>query len=424
LLRDKLGFLTSVADPGGPPTRLRIGADTYLLSSPEDVGHVLVRNSRNYEKTPRLTSSRGRRLSGKGVLTSSGDEHARLRRLMQPLFHRRAIARFSDLIVANTDEMLDGWPEGGTVDVAGEMMSLVRRNVLQAVFGTAQSDLRILEQALATRRRYIAHVFGSLVPLPEYLPTPINLRYRLAMRTIDRTIYQQIAVRRRNGSPPEDLLAMLMEAQDQEGRTMSDAELRDEALTLSLTGYETLGEALAWTLYLLAVNPEEQSALVEEMDRVIGAGPPQPADLPQLHRARMVFAESLRLYPPTWIFIRMARGEDHLPSGAAIPPGAKLYLCPYVMHRNPLFFPDPERFDPDRFSHEARRGRPRFAYFPFGAGPRTCIGESLARMEAVLCVVTVLRRFRLELVPGQAVVPQAGITLGPRDGIRMRASRR
>ena len=419
-LPDKLGFLSRCAADYGPIVKLNMGCRTYLLNDPEDVRHVLETNHSNYEKSPRMTSRRGRRLSGSGLLTSKGEAHLVQRRMMQPSFHQAAIAGFADAVVSTTQYMLKDWGDGGERDVAAEMMRLVQRILGRVLFSLDYpTDAPELARALETRRRYIRYHYRSLFPWPEILPNRMNREYRRARRLIDQEIYRVIRERRRSGTPSADLLSMLMRAKYRDGAVMSDAQLRDEALILSITGYETTGEALAWTLYLLAQHPDVERRLFSEWRSVLEGRLPDLSELGKLHYTEMVLSESMRLYPPTWIYVRVSKRPDRLPSGVQIGAREKLYLCPYVMHRNPRYFPDPDRFDPLRFDQSAIKSRPRYAYFPFGGGARVCIGQAFAMMEGLLVLPCILQRFKFTLVPGQKIVPEPSITLYPRNGIRM-----
>jgi cytochrome P450 len=419
-LRDRLGFLSRCAARYGDVVELKIGERTFLLNNAEDVRHVLMTNARNYTKTSRLTSARGKRLSGEGLLTMSGETHLNQRRMMQPAFHQKAIAGFADMIVDAAGEAVAGWREGAAFDVAAAMSALSQRVVLKALFSTDVEDLGALGAAISLRRRYMDYMFFTLLPFPEYLPTRRNREYRKAMERIDAFIYGAIAKRRRAADRPHDLLSMLMSASYRDGASMNDRQVHDEALTMTITGYETVGEALSWTWYLLAQHPAVKSRFHAELARVLNGRLPTLGDLPALTYAQQVLDESMRIYPPTWIFIRMARNGDVLPSGTRVPAGSKLYMCPYVMHRNPAYFPEPEKFDPERFSEEARKERHRVAHFPFGTGPRVCIGEQFARMEATLILAVIAQRFDLALMPDHKVVPEPRMTLRAKHGIMMK----
>ena len=339
---------------------------------------------------------------------------------MQASFHQLAIVGFADAVVSTTQYMLKDWGDGGERDVATEMMRLVQRILGRVLFSLDYpTDAPELARALETRRHYIRYHYRSLFPWPEILPNRMNRQYRCARRLIDQEIYRVIRERRRSGTPSADLLSMLMRAKYRDGSVMSDPQLRDEALILSITGYETMGEALAWTLYLLAQHPDVERRLFSEWRSVLEGRLPDLSELGKLRYTEMVLKESMRLYPPTWIYVRVARGSGRLPSGVRVGSREKLYLCPYVMHRNPRYFPDPSRFDPS-----AVKSRPRYAYFPFGGGPRVCIGEAFAMMEGLLVLPCILQRFKFTLVPGQKIVPEPSITLYPRNGIRMQLAPR
>jgi cytochrome P450 len=422
-LRDKLGFLSRCAAQYGEVVKLRIGEPTFLLNNPEDIKHVLVINPDNYDKSPRLTSQRGKRLSGDGLLTSIGAAHLKQRRMMQPVFYRKSIESFAETITSGVEQMLAGWKHGLELNIAREMMELAQHNIIKTIFGMDFDDRSgALAGAITTRKQYMEHVFFS--PFPEFFPSRIGREYRKAMDRIDGTIDRAIRERRGSAVVPNNLLSLLVHATYDDGTGMTDKQVGDEARTLLITGYETIGEALAWTWYLLARHQEVEAKLLAEVDDVLKGRPPRVEDVPKLCYTGMALAESMRLYPPTWIFIRMARQGDALPSGVAIPAGSKLYLCQYVMHRNPRYFPQPERFDPERFSEAAKKERPQFAYFPFGGGARVCIGESFAKMEGVLVLASIVQRFKLALAPGQTIVPEAKMTLRPKNGILMQVHRR
>ncbi len=419
-LADKLGFLLRCADRYGDVVKLRIGEPTYLLTDPEDIRHVLTGNPANYNKTPRLTSARGRRLSGSGLQTSFGADHLRQRRLLQPLFQRRLAESFFDVMLHRIECRTAGWADGAVVDIAREMEMLALSIIIDSLFGEYFPDAEKLAAAITIRRSYIEYIYGALVPFPEYLPAKIVFQYRRAQRTIDEIIYREIGAQKSATS----LAATLSAVTYPDGARMTEGQVRDEILSLMSTGYETIGDAVSWTLYLLAQHPSVESAVLDELRQVLHGELPQVADIPQLRYTRMVFDESMRLYPPTWIFVRMAMDDDQLPSGVTIPRGSKLYLSQYVVHRRARYFPEPERFDPERFNEEARGSRPRFAYFPFGGGPRTCIGEQFALLEGISILAALLPRFQLLLEPGQTIVPRPTVTLRPKNGIRVRIQSR
>jgi cytochrome P450 len=400
--------------------RIRFGDNAYMLTSAADVRHVLVTNSRGYIKTPRLTGRLGRERAGRGLLTSSGGEHRRQRLLMQPLFHQQVMQRFSHVIENRTRRAMDGWRVGQDLDVSREMSDLALSVLLGVLFGVDFVDEGgAMAAAIRIRRQYTEYVYHSPLPFREVLPTSTVRAHRRALATLDRVIHDAIASRRRTGQSTGDMVSLLMGARYADGSHMTDAQVRDEVLTLTSTGHETIGDALAWTWYLLARHPDIDERLAVELERVLCGRPPTAEDFADLQYTGCVLSESMRLYPPTWIYTRVPLADDRLPSGHDVKQGWTLYLCPYVMHRHPDYFPDPERFDPDRFS-EDRQERPKLAYFPFGGGPHTCIGEVFARLQGVLVLAMIRQRLRFEPIAGARVVPEAGVTLYPKHGLRLR----
>jgi cytochrome P450 len=426
-LRDKLGFLARSAAEYGDVVRLQIGGPTYLLTNPDDIKHVLVSNSDNYEKTLRLRGARGRTFFGNGLVTAVGAAHLRQRRMLQPVFHREVIHRFATVIAECANAMLGGWSDGSLVDVHAEMLDVTQRITARALLGEeADSVLDRFRDAVFARRRYQEHLLGSPVPQPllDRLPTRRQREYARAHREIDRITTAGIARRRAVAAPSGDLLSMLVHVRYDDGQGMSDDQIRDEVRTLAIAGYETIAEALTWAWYLLAGDSSAESAVWAEVDGEAAATVSGIVDYGRLPWCRMVMAESMRLYPPTWLFVRVAQRDDVLPSGASVAAGTKIYLSQWVMHRNPRYFPVPDRFDPRRFTADAIAARPRYTYFPFGAGRRLCIGEEFAWMQGVSILAQVARRFRLALAPGQTIVPEPNVTLRSRGGLRMRLSQR
>ena len=418
-LHDRLGFLSRCAAKYGEVVRLRLGEETFLLTAPDDVRHVLVVNADNYVKTPRLTSVRGRALSGSGLLTSVGPEHLRQRRLMQPSFNRRVVETFARRIVEGVAERVADWTVGRELDIFHEATLMTQRNIVKMALGNdADAELQQLLADIAVRRRYMIHVFFS--PLPEWVPTPLGRAYRGSMARIDALIARAIQARRRRPHSQEDLLSMLLAARYDDGTEMSDQQLHDEIVTLLVTGSETNAEALTWTCYLLGRHPHVEAEVRHEVDRVLGGRAPTATDCLNLAYTNMVLAESMRLYPPTWIFVRLARNADRLPSGVEIPAGAKIYLSQYITHRHPRFFPNPERFTPERFSEEATRMLPPCVYFPFGAGVRLCIGEHIARLESACALAAIMQDVVLAPLTDQPIRPRPTMTLTPGRPVRMR----
>ena len=418
-----MGFLSRCAHEYGDVVKLLIGSTTYLLTSPADIKHVLVLNAENYDKTPRLTSTMGKRLSGEGLMTHSGPTHGRQRRLLQPIFYKTAVQIHGDTIVQNTERMLETWPVDSPLDISPELVTMARGNMIQSLFGIGYNDVDgRFADALVTRRRYIQYWLTSPFP-PEYFPVGRTRQFRCAEQVIDRSLLAAVHRARAASIPSNDLLSRLVRARYEDGSGMTDEQICGEALTLATTGYETIGAGLGWTCYLLSRHPEVEAKLRAELTGVMNGRRPSGEDVPRLRYAWMVVSESLRLYPPTWMFVRIARADDRLPSGADIPAGSKIFLSQYVTHRDPRYFPRPDVFDPERFSDAAKASRPQFAYFPFGGGPRVCIGEGFAKMESVLVLACLLRRFRFEVVPGQVMELEPRSNLRPKHGILMRLHR-
>jgi cytochrome P450 len=425
-LRDKLGFLSRCAADYGDVVKLDIGGLTYLVTHPDDVRHVLVSGSDNYEKTPRLTGERGRRFFGSGLVTAIGPAHLRQRRMLQPVFHRLVIERFATLITDSANAMLGRWTDGSVVDIHAEMLDVTQRITARALFGDEpEAELDRFRAAVSIRRRYQEYLLGSVLPFADRVPSRLRRDYARARAEMDGVIHSAVARRRVTAAPSGDLMSLLVHARYDDGSGMTDEQIGDEVRTLSIAGYETIAEALTWTWYLLAGCADAETALAVEArsaapeDHAVGV-----TDVTTLPYTRMVLAEAMRLYPPTWMFVRVAQRDDVLPSGVLIAAGSKVYLSQWVMHRNPRWFPDPERFDPHRFTTDAVRSRPRLAYLPFGAGRRLCLGEDFAWMQGVLVLAAVARRFRLLLAPGQTIEPEPNVTLRPRGGLRMQLAHR
>ncbi len=393
--RDPLGFLTRCAREYGDVVRLGFpGPPAYLISQPEHVEYVLVKNNRNFVRD-RYTRAE-LRILGNGLLVNEGDSWRRQRRLAQPAFHRAEMMRLTLEIVAKT--LFDA-------DISREAEGVGRSMGVIMARSSDQGN----------------NVFLRM--LPDSLPTPGNLAYRRATRRLDGLIHALVEERRRSGVDAGDLLSMLLRAEDEDGGGMSDEQLRDEAMTIILAGHETTAIALSWTWYLLGTHPEVEARLSAELEEVLGGRAPTVEDLPRLRYADAVIKESMRLYPPAWAVGREAL-EDCEIGGYHVPAGTQMFISQYVIQRDGRFFDGPETFDPDRWRDGSTEDLPPYAYFPFGGGPRLCIGSGFAKMEAVLLLATVAQRFRLEPVSERPPVPQPSITLRPRDGIRARLHER
>jgi cytochrome P450 len=421
---DPLEFFTNLARTYGDVSAYRMaGEQLFLVNEPRLIRDVLVTHHRNFTKSRGL--ERSKRLLGEGLLTSEGAMHLRQRRLMQPAFHRDRVAGYGDLMVGYADRLRRTWTDGATVDVAREMNRLTLSIVGKTLF-----DVDVEQQAAAVGEALTAVMesfWMTLLPFAqvlERLPVPKLRRARMARARLDAIIYRMIADRRTSGRDHGDLLSMLLAAQDEEdGGGMTDRQVRDEAMTIFLAGHETTANALTWTWHLLSTAPDVEARLHAEVDRVLGGRLPAVGDLAALQQVERVVTESMRLYPPAWIIGRRAIEEYRL-GQYVVPARSILVMSQYVMHRDPRFYADPERFDPDRWTPEFRAALPKFAYFPFGGGPRQCIGESFAWMELILLVATISQRWRLRMVANHPVVPQPLITLRARHGMRMTVEKR
>ena len=415
---DPAGFLEKMARQYGDVVYIPLGRQhIYCISHPDAIRGVLVTDQNKFKKSRML--ERARVLLGDGLLTSEGDHHRRQRRLVQPAFHRDRLAGYGAVMVERAALVRDQWKPGQSFDVLQEMMRLTLAIVAKTLFST-EVDSEADEIGLA-----LTEVFSlfEIILLPfseilEKLPLPAVRRFKRARQRLDETIYRLIAERRANPRDTGDLLSMLLLASDEEGSGgMSDEQVRDEALTLFLAGHETTADALTWTWYLLSQNPEAEAAFHAELDRVLGGRLPSFEDLPQLRYTESVFAEALRLYPPAWGIGRRAL-EDYPVGDFLIPARSVVLMSPYVVHRDPRWFPDPLAFRPERWLAE-ESSRPKFAYFPFGGGARVCIGERFAWMEGTLLLAAIGQRWRLRLEPGHRVETHARITLRPKHGMRM-----
>ena len=398
--------------------------NVYLLNHPELVREVLVTQQANFIKSRAL--QRARILLGEGLLTSEGDFHKRQRRLVQPAFHRERLAAYAAVMSDYAARVRDRWTDGSTLDVSAEMMHLTLAVVGKTLFSAdVESEATEIGDALTT----VLKMFRLLMlPFSEYLeklPLPSMRRFDKARTRLDTTIYGLIHERRKSGHDAGDLLSMLLLAQDEEGDGggMTDQQVRDEALTLFLAGHETTANALTWTWYLLSQNTECERRLHQEVDAVLNGRAATVADLPALRYTEKVFSEAMRLYPPAWAIGRMAIGPFEL-RGTKIATGSILIASPYVTQRDPRWFSDPERFDPERWTAELRDSRPKFSYFPFGGGARVCIGERFAWMEGVLVLATLAQKWKLRLASGQKVETLPLITLRTKYGMRMIVERR
>ena len=399
----------------------------YILVQPQDIERVLLGNPADFVKG--MTSRANPELFGNGLLTSDGEFWRRQRRLANPAFHRENILRYAAITLEEAAGMLEKWQAGEIRDVHRDMMKVTLSVALRSLFGMELGGRnRIIEQALDA----ITRNTSGLLAVASFagIPTPARRRYFRAIDEIDRIVYELIALGKERlkrevsvETAESDLLTMLLLARDDDGNAMTEQQLRDEVITLLLAGHETTALNLSWTWYLLGTNPEVEQRLHAELDQVLGARAPEPNDLTRLPYAERVLREALRLYPPAWRIFRTT-SKPFQAGKFVLPAGSNLVLSQWLTQRDARWFPEPERFLPDRWTENFTLSLPRFAYFPFGGGPRVCIGAGFALMEATLLLASVAQRFRLRVVPNQRVEPLPSITLRPKNGIRVEVQER
>jgi cytochrome P450 len=417
--RDPLAFLTGLARDYGDVSHFQIGErHVFLLNHPDYIRDALGRHYDNFSK--RHGKGTSKHFLGEGLVISEGDYHRSQRRLIQPAFHRREVAGHAALMVDGAARWRERWVEGRHMDVAREMRLLTLEIMSRLMFGIeSEGEAEEIGEAVTlifTQFRPfgmpLARLMGAL---------PHARRVERAKKRLDEIIYRRIAAGRASGRRG-DLLSALLELEGEAG-PLTDTQVRDEVLTLFLAGHESVANSLMWTWYLLSQHPDVEAKLHAELDAVLGSGLPTAEDVPRLRYAEMVLAESMRLYPPSWALARFVT-DDWEVGDYVLPAGSVVIMSQYTMHRDPRYFPDPSRFDPDRWTPEARAARPHFSYFPFGGGPRRCLGEGMAWVECILLLATLAQRWSLRLVAGHPVVTEPVVTLRPKYGIMMRPERR
>lgn len=422
--RDQLGFVQRMRRDYGPVVRYRLGSLPFIqVNHPDGVQRILQENNQNYIKGDYWYPIR--MVGGDGLFASEGAHWLRQRRLMQPAFHRQRIAGFAEVMTGQTERMLARWEQaaslGTPLDISQEFTHLTMRIITEAMFSSqVEADTQAVSRAITTLLEDINFRFQAPFYPRLGFPTPRNLRARAALRVVDEVIYRIIARRRQSGEAVDDLLGMLMEARDEEtGEAMSDKHLRDEVITIFVAGHETTAVLLTWLFHILAKDPEWEQRLSDEVSQSLQGRLPAFADLGSFPILRMAIDETLRLFPPAWLSSRQCLEDDEL-CGFPIRAGEVAGFSSYVIHRLPEYWPDPERFDPLRFTAENTAGRPRFAYIPFGGGPHQCIGNNFALVEAQLIFAMLVQRVRLQAVVERPVVIHPTVTLRPKDGVWMR----
>jgi len=422
--RDMLGFFAACARDYGDVVPIRVvNRHLILLSHPDLIEEVLTARARHTTKTAILNMLRP--VLGDGLLLSEGDSWLRQRRLMQPAFHRQRITGYGDVMAGYAERGMADWRDGQTRDVHADMMAITQGIVAKTLFDADVSDdafdvgraLHVLMEDFSRRRT-------ALFALPGFVPTPARRRARAAVERLDRIVYDIIATRRASGEDRGDLLSILLAARDaDDGSRMTDRQVRDEIMTLFLAGHETTAVSLSWTWYLLAQHPEAEATLATELHSVLGGRLPTVADLPQLRYAEMVVMESMRLYPPAFTLTRRVAEACEV-GGHRIEAETTLIMSQWIVQRDARWFDTPAAFRPERWENDLAKRLARYAYFPFGGGPRLCIGNTFAMMEATLLLATIAQRFRFRLAPGASVKPLLSVTLRPAEGIHMTLSAR
>ncbi|MGI5186198.1 cytochrome P450 [Dactylosporangium sp. CA-152071] len=422
--RDRLGMMTDAANRYGDASRLAVGPKTlYFFNHPDHAKHVLADNAGNYHKGIGLVHAR--RALGDGLLTSEGDLWRKQRKVVQPAFQSRRIALQAGVVAqeaAGLVERLRGRIGAGPVNVLDEMTTLTLGVLGRTLLDTDLGRYSSIGDSFAAVQDQAMFELASLSAVPTWIPLPRQLRFRRARRDLGRIVEELVAGRRSQTGDRDDVLSRLIVSADAENDpAVGQERLRDELVTLLLAGHETTASTLSWALYLIDLHPDVRQRLHDEAVEVLGDRLPVFEDLHRLRYTSMVLEEVMRLYPPVWILPRKAQRADEV-GGYRVPAGADVLVCPYTLHRHPAFWPEPERFDPDRFDPGRTAGtaeRPRYAYIPFGAGPRFCVGNHLGMMEAAFVIALLMRDLRMEKVPGYRVVAEPMLSLRIRGGLPM-----
>jgi cytochrome P450 len=418
MVRDMLDLFTNTARTYGGIAQFKLLNNSYLLvTDPDYVKYILQDNYKNYIRGRSVET--GRVLLGNGLPLIDGDFWLRERRMLQPAFHRERLGKLTDTVTDIVHRFLQGWAgKAGILDLDEEMMRLTLTIIIKSMF-SAEIDEKIepLSHAFNVASRFMLWRSQQMWKLSLSVPLPPHVEYNRALRILDDTIYPLVADGRKH--PKDDLLGMMLSMRDADtGEGLSDRQARDEVVTIFFAGHETTAATLTWAFYLLSEHPEVEERMRAEVKRVLNGRIPTFADLPQLVYTQQVVNEVLRLYPAAYLFAREAIVEDVL-DGYPIPANTLIFISPFVTHRDPKYWPDPERFDPDRFAPEQVAARPRHVYFPFGEGPHICLGNHFALMEMQLVLSMALQRFRLRLIPDHPIAFKPEATLRPKHGMKM-----
>jgi cytochrome P450 len=397
----------------------------YLLNNPADIRHVLVVNQDNYRKAP--VPPVESLVFGQGVLHTEGTVHHRQRRIFLPFFHGDHVSSYASLITDTAADMAASWSEGMKIEIGHVMTNITLSVIWRLLFGQdIGPEARTVTQAITTGQQLIKRQYDSLFArmMPLWIPIRLHREFVDGHTRLELIIRRLIRDRRSTPTQSPDILSLLLAATDAAGQPLGEEEIRDELVTFLLAGHETTANALTWVWYLLSQSKTVRADLAQELDTVLNGRLPTAADVPRLRYTKMIWEETLRLYPPAWLLhTRVSRSDDTLPSGVQLPSGARVFVSPWSLHRHPQWFPDPNRFDPERFAPESTPHRPAFSYLPFGGGGRRCLGESFAELEGILILATIASRVRLRLMDGQTIHPDPLMTLRPDVPMHMTVSR-
>lgn len=421
--------LTFIHREYGPFVQTRLPLELYFVADPACIEEILVKKAEAFRKdrTSRLLS----RVVGNGLLVNDGESWRRQRRLIQPAFHQRQLQSYATVMTTAIERAAATWQPGQVRNVHEDMMAVTLNIVAETLFGAdVSADAGHIGRIISELMEEFGRILGLAARFqpPAWVPTPTNRRFRESRRKVDQVILGIIDARRRKqsrqpeGESGDDLLSLLIRARDEDGSSMTDAQVRDEAVTLFLAGHETTALALTYSLYLLATHPKCQDRLADELGQVLGGRAPGLADLESLKYTDAVVLEAMRLYPPAWVMARQALTDVEI-GGFHFRKGAEFVISPWVLHRDPRNFDAPEAFQPERWQGDLAQRLSRFAYFPFGGGPRVCIGNRFAMMEAKLVLATAIQRFRFEVTPQTELTLLPSVTLRPRHGLRLQLAR-
>jgi len=422
--RNPLEFMENCARTYGDVVYLTGLIPSYLLNHPDWIEQMLVTQQQYLLKSQLGTIVKP--IIGNGLLFSEGDFWKQQRHLIQPAFHRNRITTYAAVMVDHTQKMLDTWQEGHVYDIHREMMNLTLTIAAQAFFGsTVKSDVAVIDRAVKVTLQHFDRRSQNLLwfLLPDFVPTPDNLRFQQAVKQLNAVVDRLIQQGRTASKEADDLLSMLLHLETEAGTRMTNQQIRDEVNTFLLAGHETTASTLSWAWYLLAKHPDVEAKLQAELQTVLAGRSPTVADLPQLRYTEWVILETMRLYPAVWAIPRTVARDCEI-AGYSIKAGQGVIASPWVVHRDPRWFSEPNQFKPDRWNNDLAKRLPAFAYFPFGGGARSCIGKAFAMMEARLVLATIAQMYQMTLVSPNPLEPWASLTLRPKQALQVHLHRR